>query len=240
MQGEFPVRARRQDGRLVVAVADTGPGISPEDAEVIFEPFSQGVLETSRSEGGSGLGLSISKQFVQLHRGRMWVESELGVGSTFYFELPLAPPGAEPAGPARWIRQDWVWRERAFATGSAALGEQVRRPRVLVLDGAGELCRRLSDTNDEVELVEVSDADQLADELERCPARLVIAHAPTPAETASLVDRTASGVPGYACDRLLEHACQPDGRQRPARPAYLTKPVSRDDLRRDSLDTIAR
>jgi signal transduction histidine kinase len=70
-------------------VADTGIGISPENVEAVFAEFQQVDATTTREFVGTGLGLSITKKFVELHGGRIWVESELGRGSTFYFTIPL-------------------------------------------------------------------------------------------------------------------------------------------------------
>jgi PAS domain S-box-containing protein len=75
--------------QIVIAVFDTGPGIAPEDQEKIFEPFSQVDSAAVRRSGGSGLGLSICRYLVELHGGRIWVDSILGEGSTFAFTLPI-------------------------------------------------------------------------------------------------------------------------------------------------------
>jgi signal transduction histidine kinase len=72
-----------------VAVADTGPGIAPEDQEKIFEEFQQVDSSSTRKKGGTGLGLSIAKRIVEMHGGRIWVDSSPGKGSTFWFTLPV-------------------------------------------------------------------------------------------------------------------------------------------------------
>ncbi len=72
-----------------VAVADTGIGISPADQERIFEEFQQARGPAPGPVEGTGLGLALSKRFVELHGGRLWVQSELGVGTTFRFTLPV-------------------------------------------------------------------------------------------------------------------------------------------------------
>jgi signal transduction histidine kinase len=85
--GEVDVSAARVNGEVRISVADTGPGIAPEDHERIFEDFQQ--TETGIEQaGGTGLGLALSKRLVELHGGRIWLESELGKGSTFVFTLP--------------------------------------------------------------------------------------------------------------------------------------------------------
>lgn len=74
---------------LAISVKDTGIGILKEKLEIIFESFEQADGSTSRIYGGTGLGLAITKQLVELHKGKIWVESELGKGSTFTFTLPI-------------------------------------------------------------------------------------------------------------------------------------------------------
>jgi signal transduction histidine kinase/HAMP domain-containing protein len=89
--GTITVRSWPDSQEVFVSVKDTGVGIAPEDQERIFEQFEQGSLENGRRPNGAGLGLALSKEFVELHGGRIWVESEPGQGSTFTFTLPLHP-----------------------------------------------------------------------------------------------------------------------------------------------------
>ena len=90
--GTITVRSWCADEHVMVSVSDSGTGIIPEDQERIFEQFEQGSLERSRRPDGAGLGLALSKEFVEMHGGHIWVESEAGKGSTFTFSLPLQPP----------------------------------------------------------------------------------------------------------------------------------------------------
>ena len=85
--GAVDVRAARVNGEVRISVADTGPGIAPGDHARIFEEFQQSEAGLEQREG-TGLGLPLSKRFVELHGGRIWLESELGKGSTFVFTLP--------------------------------------------------------------------------------------------------------------------------------------------------------
>jgi signal transduction histidine kinase len=88
--GAVDVRARQVNGEVRVSVADTGPGIAPEDHKRIFDEFQQTEAGIEQREG-TGLGLALSKRLVELHGGRIWVESEFGKGSTFVFALPARP-----------------------------------------------------------------------------------------------------------------------------------------------------
>jgi signal transduction histidine kinase len=83
------VHADAADGAFHVSVSDTGPGIAADDQQRIFEEFQQVDSSSTREKGGTGLGLSISKKIIELHGGRIWIESELGRGSTFRFTLPV-------------------------------------------------------------------------------------------------------------------------------------------------------
>jgi signal transduction histidine kinase len=83
------VRAVPVDRSVEVSVTDTGVGIAPEDQEAIFEEFRQ-VGAAAKKVEGTGLGRALSRMFVELHGGRIWVTSQVGVGSTFTFSLPLA------------------------------------------------------------------------------------------------------------------------------------------------------
>jgi len=92
-KGFIRVEAKTTPSEVMISVADSGIGIRPDQQERIFEPFTQIDGSSTRRAGGTGLGLSISKSFVEMHGGRIWVESELGQGSTFYVTLPIqAPP----------------------------------------------------------------------------------------------------------------------------------------------------
>ena len=85
--GRIDVRAAARDDGVEISVTDTGVGIAPEDQEAVFEEFRQ-VGTASKKVEGTGLGLAISRKFIELHGGRIWVESQVGKGSTFAFTLP--------------------------------------------------------------------------------------------------------------------------------------------------------
>ena len=87
--GEVGVRVGAPNGMFVASVADTGPGIPEDQQQRIFEEFQQVDSSSTRRKGGTGLGLAIAKRIVELHGGRIWVESTVGKGSTFSFSLPV-------------------------------------------------------------------------------------------------------------------------------------------------------
>ena len=98
-KGTIRLGAQAKDGFVEFYVADTGEGIFPEEREMIFEPFARIAEHGMNRPKGSGLGLSIAKGIVEFHGGKIWVESELGKGSTFFFSVPVAEnlaPSFEP------------------------------------------------------------------------------------------------------------------------------------------------
>jgi len=99
--GRISVTATTDGAEVAVSVSDSGPGVPVEDRERIFESFQQGGRGADREEG-TGLGLTLSRRIVELHAGRMWLDTELGVGSTFGFAVPVltAPEPTSTSNPA--------------------------------------------------------------------------------------------------------------------------------------------
>jgi signal transduction histidine kinase len=87
--GEVGIKVTAADGSFSVAVHDTGPGISAADQAKLFQEFQQADNSITRKKGGTGLGLAISKRIIEMHGGRIWVDSTVGQGSTFSFTLPV-------------------------------------------------------------------------------------------------------------------------------------------------------
>ncbi len=87
--GEVAIKAEANNGSFYVSVHDTGPGISAADQAKLFQEFQQADNAITRKKGGTGLGLAISKRIIEMHGGKIWVESQLGQGSTFAFSLPV-------------------------------------------------------------------------------------------------------------------------------------------------------
>jgi signal transduction histidine kinase len=87
--GEVAIKAEANNGSFHVFVRDTGPGISAADQAKLFQEFQQADNAITKKKGGAGLGLAISKRIIEMHGGRIWVESQVGQGSTFAFTLPV-------------------------------------------------------------------------------------------------------------------------------------------------------
>jgi signal transduction histidine kinase len=88
-KGEVSIKASAANGGYTISVHDTGPGIAEADQSKIFEEFQQADNSQTKTKGGTGLGLAIARRIVEMHGGRLWVESSAGNGSTFSFTLPL-------------------------------------------------------------------------------------------------------------------------------------------------------
>ncbi|MBU4456717.1 MAG: cell wall metabolism sensor histidine kinase WalK [Nanoarchaeota archaeon] len=88
-KGGIIVKAERKDDNILVSVSDTGMGISKENIDKLFTKFFQADTSERRAEGGTGLGLAISKGIIENHNGKMWIKSDLGKGTTFFFTIPM-------------------------------------------------------------------------------------------------------------------------------------------------------
>ena len=225
-EGRITIRAREADQMIVVEVADTGPGITPEDQSRIFEPFCQGTTELWRDTGGSGLGLTISRQFIEAHGGRIWLESERGAGTTFYFSLPVSDPVGPVARPGHWIQEDWTWRERP---SYARFAEEHYRPRVIVYDAAGELQSEFARRQDAIDFVAVRSRPEMIEALETCPAHAVIVNEMESEVQQALIQTVRSASPTTP---VVGSAVPPISARAIATGAtgYLTKPVTKQSL----------
>lgn len=236
--GGITITVTRQDQQVLVSVSDTGPGIAPEDAGRIFEPFWQGTKPLWRDKGGSGLGLSISKRFVELHGGRMWFESKPGIGTSFFFTLPISMPVEHIVRPGHQLREEWIWREQAFKAGQPGSTDQLVKPRVIVCDGSGTLYPRFARCLDEVEFVNAADPVQAEHSLQECPASAVVLNTMEADDPWALVEAVRKRMPGtpiIGCSvpPLTERAINAGAL------GYLIKPITRADLE-DALAAVGR
>jgi len=87
--GEVKIKAAAANGAYTLSVRDTGPGIDPSDQVKIFQEFQQADSSATKKKGGTGLGLAIARRIIEMHGGRLWVESAIGHGATFSFTVPI-------------------------------------------------------------------------------------------------------------------------------------------------------
>jgi len=199
-QGGVTVRAQEEDRYLIVSVSDTGPGIASEDQKRLFEPFQQLDHSLSRQHGGSGLGLAISRRFVEMHGGKMWLESAVGVGTTFLFSLPLEVARMPvPASFTRWFSPYHAYeaRTRPFKAPHLDL-----TPRFVVVETGHALRHLLLRYYDSADVVGVGSMDEAVRELNRVPAQMLLINDPTTADGAPFAPDLANlpyGTPSINC-----------------------------------------
>ena len=218
--GRVTVAARRAGEELQVTVTDTGPGVPPEDRERIFESFQQGGRGAPKEEG-TGLGLTLSRRIVELFGGRMWLESQVGVGSTFGFAIPVGSPSTFRGQPPR-----------------PRGGEQ--RPTVLIADDDVRSAELLAAYLDgaPVEVRRVEDGEQALAAVRTAPPAVLLLDIRLPTidgwEVLRAVkeDPATSGVPVV----LVTVVDEPRRGLALGAAGYLVKPVAREDL----LDALRR
>ena len=235
-QGGITLFACQQDQDIVIRVADTGPGVLPEDRQRIFEPFWQGSGNPWHDRKGSGLGLSISKQFVELHGGQMWVDSEPGQGSIFSFKLPVSPPTSPSVTAARWINQDWVWHER---TSKAKLPLLSYKQRVIIYDDRGDnLYHQLRHCSDEIEFIKVDELEQVIQVAQAVPAHALVINTASNHQSEPLIEQARLSMPDTPI--IVGNFPSPTHRVFEAGAIdYLIKPIMRADLE-DALKVVGR
>jgi signal transduction histidine kinase/CheY-like chemotaxis protein len=224
--GGVHVCAVRDGSAVVVSVSDTGPGIAPEDRNKLFQPFQQVDGSVRRRYGGSGLGLSISKSFVDLHNGTMWLESEVGRGTTIFFRLPIDPPVPIGGGVSRWFNPYGGYEER---THVPMLPPATVCTRLVVLETGDSLQRLLSRYLDNVEIVPVEGIEEALQELTRVPAQALLVNTLSVSEALSRLSASPAlthGIPAIVCAVPGTHEAA--GALGVA--DYLVKPISREAL----------
>ena len=226
-RGGVTLRCRVEGDDAIVSVADTGPGIARKDQERVFEPFQQVDASIRRRFGGSGLGLTISKQFVEMHGGKMWLESELGEGTTFSFSLPIETPSPSPV---------------AFSAGNSVLrsiipddeiGYRLRTrrsqapqitttERFVVVDQEQTVQRLITRYLPDANVETVPDVSTAVEALYRSPAQAVILNVPRSEDVRSAaITNLPYGTPAITCWLPGEH----DAAHRLGVVEYLIKPL---------------
>ena len=221
-KGGVTIRVTRENEHVLVCVRDTGPGIPTEDLARIFEPFQQIRRGQWRRHEGAGLGLSISRRFIELHGGRIWAESKLGEGSCFYFTLPSSETMLPRLTKGRTEDRYWQLLEKR------AQGERV----LLALSpqpDAGEIIAQYAEG---FRVMATDDPDQVPEQVSRL------------LPTALLVDQREGAITEERMRRMLAELPYnlpvicfpfPGGLTHPSHlptgaVAYLVKPIQRQEL----------
>jgi signal transduction histidine kinase/CheY-like chemotaxis protein len=225
--GGAEVVAQADGPNVVVRVSDTGPGIARDKVNRLFEPFQQGDPSIRRRYGGTGLGLSISKRFVEMHGGRIWIESELGVGTTVAFCLPLYDTlmGAQDA--SRWLHP--AQEEKGVRTRPSLVPLKEPASRILVVEEGRTLCRLISRYLEGFEPVPWSDLEGLGQAVESLAATAVVVNEGAMGKASEVVRM----LPGSSFDIPIVSCWVPEDEENPAPSGtlgYLVKPVARDAL----------
>lgn len=221
-RGGVRVEARVTDHEVTVSVADTGSGTALEDQSRLFQPFQQVDGSIRRRFGGSGLGLSISKHFVEMHGGIMWMDSTPGKGTTIYFQLPMDSPTSPATAALRWLNPEWEFRQR---TRPALAPVPIIKPRVVVVEQGTVLQRLLRRYWGETEIAHVKTLSEATDELAHRPARALLVNdlaVGAAIEHIRQANVLPAGIPALVCALPGEaQAAQTLGVE-----GYLVKPIS--------------
>lgn len=210
-EGAIRVEAKQVGGEIVVSVSDTGPGIPADELPHLFTEFYQVDRSLQRRHGGTGLGLAISKRFVEAHDGRIWVESQEGVGSTFFFALPV---------PEQHIPFSRLKVDRPLEPS----WPEMRSP-ILVVDADPAVADVVRRHVTEYEVVPVGEVDRLAEAVMLDHPRAVVWNVP-PIEQRHDDVLASVSVPIIECS-LPSQTWVADGL---AVAACLTKPVTAERL----------
>jgi signal transduction histidine kinase/CheY-like chemotaxis protein len=228
-QGGVRVKAWHDQDAIVVSVTDTGPGIALENQARVFEPFQQLGNSIRHHHGGRGLGLSICKRFVEIHGGRIWLESTLGAGTTISFSLPLETPLSHMSARGDWRRWFSPHDQYEGHGGRKRVPAPTMAPRYVLLE-EGDVLRRLCNRYmRDTEVVAVSSSGEAIRELGRSPARALIVNAPGPGQaltTSGELTDLPYGTPTMSC--WVPGADEAARRLGVVR--YLVKPVAGDTL----------
>jgi signal transduction histidine kinase/CheY-like chemotaxis protein len=213
-EGVVRVEAKQENNEVVIAVSDTGPGIPVNELPKLFEEFYQVDRSLHRRHGGAGLGLAISKHFVEAHGGRIWVESQESVGSTFSFALPI---------PGQYVPLSRLHEDRPLHLSWPEV-----HPVILVMDPDPAVATLIERHVEQYEVVQVEEMGRLSDEVtlhhpqavvwNRSPAKLGgpkrLPSIPVPYVECSLPSQA------WLADNLAVAAC-------------LTKPVTSQQILRE-------
>jgi CheY-like chemotaxis protein len=209
-QGIVQVEAKRVGSEVQVSVSDTGPGIPEDELPRIFDEFYQVDRSLSRKQGGTGLGLAICRHFVKSHEGRIWAESEVGKGSTFFFALPIPGQYVPASGPPPERSVEHRWPESP--------------PPILVVDPDPTVAELVSRHIQGYEVVNVTEPEHLEEGVTLHHPHAIVCNVPPGGH--SNLSLSSAPVPFIECS-LPSHAWLAD-EQTVA--GYLTKPITTDQI----------
>lgn len=221
--GGITITVEQGEDCVRVTIADTGPGIAPEDLPKLFQPFRQLDGSLKRQHGGSGLGLNISRNFVELHGGKIGVDSQVGVGSRFWFTLPLQNQTEGAPGFERWLSADYDQRIHPTYANRQRLV-----PRVVVLEPTSFLYDHAMRLLQQVELELALNPEEALTLLNNSPCQVIIVRGENELQTrewALKVSNSRFRTPVAACCLPKENT---EGRLAVER--YLLKPVDHRQL----------
>lgn len=216
--GGITIKIETHEEELKVIVSDTGPGIPAEDLPKLFQPFRQLDGGMTRREGGSGLGLNISRNFVELHGGRIGVESQVGRGSDFWFVLPVHERMETGPGFGRWLSGEYDQRRHPVYANTARV-----LPRLVVLEPSSLIYEQAIRSINDVELEQASTPEAALAILDASPCHAVIVRGETEQQSADWASRVAQS--HFASPVVTFTLTQEDYRQQLEVVDYLLKPV---------------
>ena len=224
-RGGAQVRVTIRDQEVLISVADTGTGMDPQNISRLFEPFQQADQSIRRRYGGSGLGLTISKRFVEMHGGRIWIESQVGTGTTAFFTLPISQNLAEDSA-KRWFGpyQEYTPRTRPSVAPIVS-----PKSRVVVVEEGDSLRRLMERYLEDVELIGVATVEEAGQAVESNAAKALVINQATP----MLRPANRPELSAMAFDIPIISCWVPEFRaaiSRMGAQEYLVKPVRRPDL----------
>jgi signal transduction histidine kinase/CheY-like chemotaxis protein len=217
-QGGVTVRVEQKESAILVEVEDTGTGISEADISKVFEAFRQVGDDSWRRREGSGLGLAISQRFIELHGGEMWLESEMGKGSRFYFTIPVIDTNQE---------LETIVEDRGWLGMPRNLANQ-QEPLAILLSSDSLTGRVIQQSLDTFKIVTVENLSDLPEMVARLYPQAIFVDKSTPLDDRIRLRDLPYDLPviGIFLPGML------DGFQSLPENVndYLVKPVNRDDL----------
>ena len=201
--GGVTVRCQKAGDEVIISITDTGPGITPEDQNRLFQPFQQVDGSSRRKYGGRGLGLSISKQFVEMHGGVIDMVSALGKGTTFNIHLPLETPPADAPftgreSPVRWINPadpfGYRLRTRPFKAPFPVV-----KPHYDLVEQEHTLQHLFNLYVNNADIVVLPDVRTAIAEVNRSPSQVVVVNAPPHEALLEELTDLPFGTPAIAC-----------------------------------------